>query len=295
MFQAHERIVAATAATITFQGIDQDGEPANPGTVTVGITKADGTSLVSAGTATTTPTDTTKRTYALTAAQTASLDLLTATWKVSGVTVGTTLVEIVGGVYAPVATIRSIDSTLADQSGDATADLKRARAQAEALLESETGVAWVPRFDVRRIDGTGTGSLLLPWPMLRDVSWCRIYTDEDSYDTLTAIELAAIPADPSGIAWRTDGDIWPVGNRNIEIGYTHGFDYPHPEIRDACIQLVREFSRAYDNAISSRQTGFSFDGIFTQVVTAGVRGAPTNIPAVNAAIARHSHRTPGIA
>lgn len=294
MFVATERIVRATAATLTFQGVDQDGEPAAPGTVTVGVTKADGTTLVNAGTSTTAATTTT-RTTTLTAAQTASLDLLTATWTVSGTAIGTTKVEIVGGVYVSVADIRATDPTLTDTTDDPTATLKRARRQAEQLLEAETGVSWVPRFDTVRLDGTGGTALLLPWPMLRSVSWGRIYSDEDTYTTLTAAELAAIPADPSGIAWRTDGKTWDAGHRNIELGFTHGYDTPHPEIRDACIQLVREFSRAFDNAVSSRQTGLSFDGVFSPLVTAGVRGAPTNIPAVNAAIRRHSHRTPGIA
>jgi hypothetical protein len=42
---ADQRIVRGAPATIRWQGVDQDGESADPGTVTVGVTRADGSVL----------------------------------------------------------------------------------------------------------------------------------------------------------------------------------------------------------------------------------------------------------
>ena len=95
---ANQRVIAGAAATLSFQGVDQYGEPADPGTVTVEITRADGTELVASGTATT-GSGSSPRTYALTASQTAELDRLTAVWSESSTAIAQTEIDDVGGVY----------------------------------------------------------------------------------------------------------------------------------------------------------------------------------------------------
>jgi len=47
-----QRILRATAASLSWQPLDGDGEPADPGTVTVGVVSSDGATVVAAGTAT---------------------------------------------------------------------------------------------------------------------------------------------------------------------------------------------------------------------------------------------------
>lgn len=289
-YVATQRVVRATAATIEWQGIDQDGEPADPGTVTIGVTRADGTVVVAPGTATTAVG--TKRTFTLPVSATANLDRLTATWTVSGVVVGTTSVEIVGGVYASVAQIRTADPVVSNLVTDSTDVLKHARTAAESLFETVTGVAWVPKFDVVRLDGTGRYEMALPWPQLRRVRWCRIYSTETVYDTLTADQLAAIPADDSGIAVRTDGYVWPAGVRNVEIAYEHGYDVPPADLRDALIQTVRANARQFDNGIDPRTTQVVMEGM---TATIGASDDLTGNPAVDATLRRHSHKIPGIA
>ena len=291
---ADQRIVRGAPATISWQGVDQDGEAANPGTVTVGIMRADGTVLVAAGTATT-GSGTDPRTIALTAAQTATLDLLTATWSVGGVAVGSSVVQIVGGVYTTLTAIRGTDSVLADRVRDSDESLKRARASAERLFESVTGVAWVPAFDVCRLDGTGTQEIALPWPKLRRVRWARIWTDEDTYDDLEPGDIAAIPADDSGIAVRTDLDWWPRGRRNIEIGYEHGYDRPPSDMVDGLVQTVRQNARQHDNGIDPRATTLVFEGGSATLATPGVGNWHTGIPVVDDMLRRYNHTTPGIA
>lgn len=293
---ADQRVVRAAAATLTFQGVDADGEPADPGTVTVGVTRADGTTLVAAGTATS-GTGTNPRTYALTASQTADLDYLTATWTASGVVVGRTFVEIVGGVYASTALIRGMDAVLGNAGTDTTADLIRARQAVERLFESVTGAAWVPKFDTCRLDGSGTGSLLLPWPMLRSVRWCRIYSDDTTYETLTADELAAIPADEAGIAWRTDGQFWPAGRRNVQIGYEHGADRPPVDMIEQLVVAVRKGARRFDNGLPEQATFVNFaEGGSATLATPGVGQWHTGIPSVDEMLKRYAqHSSPGIA
>ena len=87
---ADEQIVAATAASLTWQPTGSDGEPADPGTVTVGVTRSNGTVVLADGTATSGATST-PRSVDVTAAQTASIDWLTATWKVGATVVATTV------------------------------------------------------------------------------------------------------------------------------------------------------------------------------------------------------------
>ena len=290
-YVATQRVVRATTATVEWQGIDQDGEPAAPGTVTIGVTRADGTEVVAPGTATTATG--TRATYTLPVSATANLDRLTATWTVSGVAVGTTSVEIVGGVYASVAAIRAADAlVLGDAGTDATDRIREGRVAFEQIADAETGVAWVPRFDVTRLDGTGRHSLALPWPQLRRVRWCRIYSTETVYETLTADQLAAIPSDDSGIAVRTDGYVWPVGIRNVEIAYEHGYDVPPADLRDALIQTVRANARQFDNGIDPRTTQVVMEGM---TATIGASDDLTGNPAVDATLRRHSHKIPGIA
>ncbi|HNH37980.1 MAG TPA: hypothetical protein PK912_06010, partial [Microthrixaceae bacterium] len=81
MIVADEQILAGSSATITGRFRDQDGDLVDPtGPVTVTVTRSDGTAVLTAA-ATTAPSGTVGvRQAALSAAQTATLDELTATW-----------------------------------------------------------------------------------------------------------------------------------------------------------------------------------------------------------------------
>src|SRR5690349_8723938 len=90
-----ERILRGTPGTLSKQWYE-DGVPVDPGTVTVEITRADGTSLVAAGAATT-GSGSTPRAFALTTTHTALLDRLTVTWTSTAKGTLTSVVEVVGG------------------------------------------------------------------------------------------------------------------------------------------------------------------------------------------------------
>lgn len=295
MFGSHQRIVRATAATLSWQGVDQHGDEADPGVVTVEVVRADGSVVVPAGT----PTGgavTAPRTVTLTAAQTADLDLLTCTWKnAGGVTVGSTVVHVVGGVYASLSEIRARDRVLSDPGTDAAETLRRARAEAEHQFEKTMGQAFVPRFDVARLNGSGRATLTLPWAALRRVRWVRVWSGL-TYTSLTADEVAGIRDSEAGIAVRPDWSVWPWGRANIEIGYEHGWDAPPPDLQRALIQYVRRGARRHDNPILDQATSFTMvEGGTLSLATPGVGKWTTGIPDVDVVLMAYTVDEGGVA
>src|SRR5436190_11368745 len=133
------------AGTLRLEVVDEDGERATAGgTVTIGITKADGTTLIAPATATTNPS-TGIYEYVLAAASNLTLETLTATWTVATVgAVHTTTVEVCGGFLCTIAELRQVEDTLADTGKYPATVLARARLEAEAELEWICDVAFVP-------------------------------------------------------------------------------------------------------------------------------------------------------
>src|SRR5574343_569001 len=272
---ADQRIVAATAATVIWQGVDSDGENADPGTVTIGVVRSDGTEVIAAGTATT-GTGTAARAKAL--------------------TVATTVVDVVGGVYVPISEVRATEPALANGAVDQLARLKVVRSIVETMFESACHRGFVPRFNVARLDGHGTPTLVLPHPDLRRVSWARIYSDATTYTSLTVAELAAIPASASGLAIRTDAGIWPAGTCNIEIGYEYGLDTPPADIRQAAILAIRSQANTFRSGIPDRAISWQpAEGGNVVLATPGLGIWVTGIPAVDETLKRWTWHSVGIA
>jgi hypothetical protein len=290
-----QRIVRATAATLKWQGIDYEGNEANPGTVTVEVLRSNGDAIKAAGTATA-GTGTQPRTVTLTPAETADLDMLTVKWTASGVLLAETLHEIVGGVYVTANDIRSADSSLTNTQVYPTSLLNEGRAEVERMFEDVCGVGFVPRFEVERLDGRYTTQLVLSWPQLRRVHWCRIWTNDIDYTELSAAELAAIKPSRTGVVFRSDGSLWDRGVQNIEIAYEHGYDLPPPDLRKAAIRAIRHQVNRLKSAIDERATSFTmFEGGTVTLATPGVGRWTTGIPEVDETLMRYSHKTPSIA
>lgn len=295
MQSTHQRVVRATTATLSWQGVDQDGDEADPGVVTVEVVRADGTPVVAAGTATGGTGDA-PRTVTLTPPQTADLDLLTCTWKnTDGVTVGSTVVHVVGGVYASLKEIRARDRVLSDPGTDAVATLRRARSEAEHQFEKTMGQAFVPRFDVARLNGSGRATLTLPWAALRRVRYVRVWSGR-TFTSLSVDEVAAIRDNEAGIAVRPDWSVWPWGRANIEIGYEHGHDVPPPDLQRALIQYVRRGARRHDNPILDQATSFTMvEGGTLSLATPGVGKWTTGIPDVDVVLMAYTVDEGGVA
>lgn len=236
---AAERLLKNVAATLSWQPIDYTGEATAPGgAVTVDLTRADGTVLVTGGA--TSGTGSNPRTYSLAAASNTLLDLITATWKEAGTARGTTIHEIVGGFYFSIAALRAFDSTItAAKYPDG--DVLTARREVEDELERITGTAWVPRYFRDRISGSGTDKLILPAGIgaVRSVRSVREYDDATTFTAYTATELAAIDTSVMGMLTRLDGDPWAKGTKNILVELEHGYDQLPADLARATKQRAR--------------------------------------------------------
>ena len=292
---ADEQILSGTAATITARFYDQDGDLAEPsGTVTVGVVDEAGTTVVASGAATTTGT-TGVRTYTLAASATDVPKVLIATWT-NGTISTTTRVEVVGGFYASVRQIRDSDAVLDDPRKYTSAQIVTARRSVEREFEDFTRVAFVPRYRRLRLDGSGNQSLVLPDAELRSVLSVREYDIDNGYIAYTQAEVASIPADPAGIAVRTDRDVFEFGRSNIVIEYLHGYDRPPADVLEAFYLRVRDILNRQNRGVPDRATTFTSEvGGTYSLLVAGRNGSITGIPDVDVVLRRYSRRIPGIA
>ena len=292
---AAEQILIGAAATLTAGFRDQDGDLAEPsGTVTVGVARADGSSVLAAGTATTTA-GTGLRTVALTAAQNDELDFLTATWT-DGTVEQSTTVEVVGGYYASVKEMRASDEVLADVRKYTTADLVAARRAVETEFETYCGAAFVPRYRRVRLDGPGREELVLPDPYVRSVRSVRVYDTDGNYESFTQGELDAIVVNDSGIVVRTDSDAFEYGHQNLVVEYEHGLDRPPADLLEAFYLRLRDRVNRSHRGVPDRATTFTSDvGGTYSLLVAGRGGSITGLPDVDVALRRNSRRIPGIA
>lgn len=289
-FTPDSRILVGVAATLSWQPAASDGEAAAPdGTVTVGVTRADGSSLIAAGTATI-GSGSALRQVAVTAAQTATLDVLIATWTDSGGGTATTLHEIVGGFYFSLAEARQVQSTLGDISKYPAAVLRDVRAAVEDEFEEIAGCAFVPRYRRVRVRGSDTNTLTLPDPLVRTVRSVRAYSTASSYTTWTADQLAAIMTDDSGVLDTGTGGVFPCVGAGLVIEYEHGHDRPPSDLRRHALTRLREIANDPVAAVPSRAERFtSPEGtVVYSLLPGGPGGRRTGNPDIDAALTRYA-------
>lgn len=286
---ADEQILRGSSATLSAYLRDQHGDPAEPsGAVTVGVAAADGSVVLAAG-STTTSGPPGVRQRALTAAQTSTLGVLTATWSDAGdASTHITTIEVVGGYYLSTEEIRGLDESLSDSEKYPASRVRRARQLVEWEFERFCGVAFVPRYRRIRLSGNDREELLLPDPRLRTVRSARVYTGATTWNAFSAGELAAVPADESGIAVRTDGEYWPAGVDNIVIEYEHGHDRPPPDVLGAFVTRLRDVLNRERRGVPDRASTYTAEagGTYSLLVP-GQRGAITGIPDVDVVLSAH--------
>lgn len=284
------RIVRGATATLAYQGVDADGEPADPGVVTVKVESSDGTVVKAAGTATS-GSGVNPRTVALTAGDTADLDVLTATWSVGVDVVATSTHEVVGGVYLSVQEIRDLEPALSTVTEYPNAVLITARRQVEAMFEDACNRAFVPRFRVDVLSGDGTNTLVVRRPDVRAVRWCEIW-DGAEYVT---VDVAELRANAVGAVHREDA-VWPVGVQNVRVGYEYGLDRPPQDLRQAAVQAIRAQVNTFRSGIPDRATSYQpIDGGNVVLATPGLGPWITGIPTVDEALKRYKWRDAVIA
>jgi hypothetical protein len=306
---ATQRVLQGVAATVSVTFADQEGTSTSAGgAVTVDIAKADGSVVATARTT----TGTGPYVATLSAAETASLNVLTCTWKDGATARATTTVEVVGGYYFSAADAVAFDASL--KSGTEYPDEKilAVRREVEDECERITGVAWVPRFRRVRLDGIGypnadtagfpllpTGStrtlrLKMPDSVVRAVRSVRLANDASTYTALTNTELAAIECTVTGELIRRDFGSFPWGVQNVTVEYEHGHDAPPPDLRHACLTRLRSRLNLENSGVSDRATQFvqQGGGIVT-LAQPGRAGFETGLPEVDAVYQRYSMRLPG--
>jgi RNase H-fold protein (predicted Holliday junction resolvase) len=280
------RAIQGAPVTVTFTSLDSTGEPSavDPGTVTVGVTAADGSTVVAGGAATAGTGAT--RTYTLSATHTANLDRLTVTWTSSAVTIGTTVVDVVGAVYATTAEIRAAIPTLADEAANPTATLVQARLEVEAMFERAIGdvLSFVPRFDTATMWHRGQRMLQLPHFFLRRVRWARYWYDEADYTEVEPTLLTGIQANEAGLALLYDDtESWPVGR--LVVGYEHGMDGPPPDVKRQAIAAVRRQVHQARSAVDPRAVSQTMaNGEVQRFPTPGLGPWVTGVPEVDEVI-----------
>ncbi|HEU4657905.1 MAG TPA: hypothetical protein VFR97_10280 [Capillimicrobium sp.] len=154
------------------------------------------------------------------------------------------------------------------------ADIEDARQEAEEKLEQACGVAFVPRTAHERLDGPGTGDLLVPHPRLLGVTGLEIDGEPASTDDLVVYH--------DGRVHRPGG--WGHGRQSILITYVHGFE-----------ELPLEVKRAARLLAKTLLVGSGIDERAAEVRTdAGVlrlAGGTFGIPAVDAIVDRYRQPT----
>lgn len=248
-----QRVRQGVQAVIEVAVTDQYGAlAAAVGAVTVGVVGADGTVVVAAGAATVPGVglDVGKYRLTLTAAQTARLDLLTATWTDggSGATF-TTRHRVVGAFMFTIDTVRAYDQSVRDSSKWPTAMLASERDAVEDEAEWICGRSFVPVANRFYANGLGTNtidvfdlSLQAPVDDIRRVRGCRIYVDSDRGGTaqvLTAGQCASIVPMGGGKLRRTDGHIFDFGTANVVLDLEYGLDGPNEPMAKAAMQRLR--------------------------------------------------------
>jgi hypothetical protein len=292
---ADQRVLRGTAAVLSWQNLDGDGEAAAPaGTVTVAVTDAAGNTVVASGTSTS-GSGAGPRIYTLTAEQTLELNLLTATWTVSGGGTFTTSVEIVGGFYFTVAEARAADPQLSNDTRFPTAAIVAARRQVEEEFEQICGVAFVPRYRRERVSPDYCGNVvLLDQPRIRTI---RSITSYDTAGTPTAwqdSELAQLIEIDEGSRITSRSTRWFDGGDTV-IEYEHGYDAPPAEVKWAAVQRCRYWAAKASSGIPDKSATFTvLDGGGSYSLA---RSTPysTGNDDIDAILGRWSLRVPGLA
>ena len=152
-------------------------------------------------------------------------------------------------------------------------------------------MAWVPRYDLERLDGNGSDELALRALRPR---------------TVRSVTIDGVAATPANFDLYDDGRItarsgsFPApgaaGRRNCVIGYEHGAVAPPPELRRVALVWIRRTAMAHAHGqnldVPQAQDGYTS----SYIAPDPAKGKPTGMAVVDAVLndlARQG-RIPGI-
>ncbi len=289
-----QRVLVGTNATLTSYKLDQYGEPVDPGTTTVTVTRADDT-VIETDAATVEDNDTHQLSYTLTAANNTQLDWLKAVWTDADDLTWTTYYEVVGGFYATIAEVRARDPNLNDAGKYPDDTIRSVLQEIETAFELECGRSFVPRFGRVRLSAY-CDHVVLPDVDIRSIRNVRDYADYQTYTSFTAVEVANLDWTRGGAVVSRDGSYWypSFGNRiftNYVIEYEHGMDRPPVDVKTAVVRWLRAALNATRSGIPDRASSFTVEaGGSYSLIVPGINGAISGIPEVDTVIERYKVR-----
>jgi hypothetical protein len=285
------RVLRTSKATLSKVIYLDETATAASGSVTVTITRLDGTTVES-GTAT---GPSASNVYTWTFGGRDILDELIVTW--SGTFGGDAVVldqdriEVVGGFFFGIAEARAIDSTFSNTTKWPESALIEARTQTESEAELICGQAFVPRYAREVLSGRWRTTMPLSNTMIRNV---RSVTVAGS--AFSGTQVANIGFDDAGAI--SVSSLWPPsqewrgGARNIVIEYEHGWDRPPVDIVRAAKRRFASILLQNNNPLPDRTERVTTTELGT-VTLASPSYDKTGIPEVDAAYGRYPCPRPG--
>lgn len=200
----------------------------SPDSATIEVLRADGTALVAAGTSAS-ENGTGSFKFALTAAQLAQLDVLTARWTMNVGTTATitTRAEVVGGFLCSLTELKGVFPTKTD------AELTAIRTASEQRLENACHRAFVPRYALEARSAR-PWRFRLAWPDVRAIRYASV-----GGTALTSTQLSYLDIGPGGYVTGLPRR-GTIGYSRTVIGYEHGADYPSEVIREGVLLAAEE-------------------------------------------------------
>ncbi len=281
-----QRMLQSVAGTLRWTNLDENGEEtAAAGAVTVAVVNEAGTTVLASGSASLASNTRGTYTRSMTAANTASLGLLTATWTDAGdSSTHTTRIEVVGGYLFTLGDARASHPTLASLTLDDWLALY-------PVVVDE--VEWIcdryftPRGRTVTLDGNADIVIDVPDNDIRSVT--AVTVDGSAY---TSAQLAALTFRDGKIVQptATGAATWSYGQANVTISYTAGMDAPPRALRDAVLERLRTRYNRPKSGIPDRATRLNITELGTmELATAGVY--KTGYPEIDAVYSRWSKRT----
>jgi hypothetical protein len=271
-----------TLTSPTFVGADGETPEDCDTEPTCTVTRADGTALTAA--VVTDAAGAGLYEAAITTDHTDQLDRLTITWTGTAgdlVQVYRQELEVAGGWYVTIPEAQNEP----DLANTPIAEIRRERDRFEALAEDHCSVAFVPRYHRESLYG-GCSHLMLKW--CRPISILAVTIDDEAQD-VDDFELDPI----LGLRYVTGQRFATGTGRNVVVSYTHGYQFPPADLKEACLAFIR-------SKVTAKKTGVpnaAMDGSdSTRQWTFGTPGTdkPTGIDSVDEVLNRYNETIPGI-
>lgn len=188
--------------------------------------------------------------------------------------------------YFTVPQARAAAPAIADPTVYSDSRIDETRAAVEEALERACGVAFEPREQTDRLDGTCGRSLKLR-PRPASVLACTL-----NGTALSASQLEEIVLRASGFAYRHAG--WHARIGGVQITYRHGHPQPPGRVRRAAILLVAQWLTSDQASQDGRLVSFGTDDGSARFLVAGQDG-PFDHPEINAVVSLYGGFGAGVA